>query len=375
LAEEATTVSEPALLRDVEPIRTLARLPLLTTSAAKAYRSCARLFFFSYDQGWRTLFEPPALGFGKLGHRGLEAWNLEAMRSPRDLPARLDAALDAMAAHPLDEYEMSRATALLTGYHARWADTDMEVLAVERQFATALLNPETGAPSRTWRLGGKIDAVVRFEGRVLVMEHKTSSEDISAGSDYRQRLILDSQVSNYLVGARALGFDVKGCLYDVIGKPGQRPSAVPILDIDGVKMVHDSSGQRVRTKDGKKWRESASAAEGYVLQTRPETADEYLDRIASAVAADPDRYFQRFPVVRLADEEREAAFDVWQVGSQIRESRRLRAWPRNPGNCKSYGRTCAYLEVCLGTASIDDPLRFRKAESVNEELEEEKKEQ
>jgi len=245
------------------------------------------------------------------------------------------------------------------------------VVGVEVEFATELRNPNTGAASRTWRLGGKIDAIVRDtrDGRVLLVEHKTSSEDITPGSDYWKRLRMDGQVSVYFAGARqALGIDVAGCLYDVLLKPAQRPGQVPLVDADGVKIVHDASGQRVKTKDGKKWRESASTAEGFVLQTRPETPEEFRARLVEAMAADPVKYFARGEVVRLEAEMDEALFDIWQTGQQLREAQLAQRCPRNPDACVRYGKTCEFFDVCTGAASLDDPTRFTRSTNVHPEL-------
>src|SRR3990167_5857191 len=134
----------------------------------------------------------------------------------------MSVALDTMTA--LDSFELGRARALLCGYDARWLDEAIETLAVEREFTVPLINPPTGAPSRTFVLSGKIDAIARFaDGRTVIVEHKTSSEDISPGSEYWRRLTLDTQISAYYLGARSLGFEVDGCLYDVLGKPALRP--------------------------------------------------------------------------------------------------------------------------------------------------------
>lgn len=334
-------------------------LPLLTTSAAKKYRACPRAYYFGYELGARPIAHDPALRFGTLGHTGLEAWWLAAKADLRRVEW-LDAALAAVREHEqTNPFELAKAEALMIGYHAAWADEPYEVLAVERQFRAPLINPETGAPSRTWMLGGKLDVVVRRGYDVLLVEHKTSSEDFSAGSEYRQRLILDSQVSNYFVGTRALGYQITGCLYDVIGKPGQRPlKATPPEDRKYTKPTKANPAPRL-----------------YAAQREhDETPEEYQARILAAIEADPQRYFQRFPIVRLAEEEREAAFDLWQTASQIRESRRAGAWPRNSNSCRMYGRACSFLEVCTGTASIDDATRFRRVENVNEELSEESRE-
>lgn len=329
-------------------------LPLLTTSAAKQYRACPRMYWLSSEQGYRSAFDDPNRAFGTLKHRGLEAWWTERMSRPTDPDAWLRVALSEIARQSRDDFDHEKALALMVGYHAMWADEPMEVLAVERQFQTDLRNPATSGVSKTWGFGGKIDAIVRIDGEVWIVEHKTSSEDFSSGSDYRIRLQLDHQVSNYIAGARSLGFDPKGCIYDVIGKPGQKPlKATPE---EARKYTKPTKTEPSRLYAGQRLDDESPA--------------EYGARIAASILESPEKFFARWPVVRLADEEREAAFDLWQCGVQIRESRAANAWPRNPDACKRYGRSCDYLAACAGHASLEDPMRFRKAEKRNEELEE-----
>lgn len=270
----------------------------------------------------------------------------------------------------LDPFDLARAETMLVGYSARWYDEPYEVLAVEAEFNAPLRNPQTGAESRTFRLGGKIDVIVRDrrDDRVLNVEHKSSSEDITAGSFYWRRLTLNTQISTYVVGARELGHEINGTLFDVLGKPQLRPSDVPLVDDSGVKIVLDAGGVRVRTKDGKKWRETADSAQGYVLQTRPETVDEFRARLELAIAEEPERYYRRGIVVRLEDEEREAAYDAWQTATIIRESRAAGRFPRNPDSCQQYGSPCAYFPVCSKQASLDDASRYVRDERLHSEL-------
>jgi hypothetical protein len=272
-----------------------------------------------------------------------------------------------------DPFELARAQAMLCGYDARWAD-DMdryEVLGVELEFAAPLVNPLTRAPSRTWRIGGKLDVLVRdvVDDRNLVVEHKTASGEVGPGSEYARRLRMDGQVSLYFDGAAALGHEAQACLYDVLSKPALRPKDIPVLDEAGVKIVLDANGERVRTKDGKKWRETADTAAGFVLQTRQEKPEEYLARLVDAIAEDPNGYFQRLEVVRHEQELSEAQHDVWQLGKQVRESDLAGRYPRNPDACVRYGQTCAFFDVCTGAASLDDPSRFRRSDVYHPELE------
>jgi hypothetical protein len=343
-------------------------MQLITSSRLKDARACPRLHRIRYELGYRPAEEPEALRFGTLGHEGLKAW-WEAQGD------RLEATLTAIrtATHAEAEpdlFALAKAEAMLTGYDARWKAEPYEVLAVEVPFETELRNPMTGRPSQTWRLAGKIDAIVRDlrDGRVLVVEHKTATGDISPGSEYWRRLRMDGQVSVYFEGARALGYDVAGCLYDVLGKPAHRPSDIPVLDDQGVKVVLDASGQRVRTKDGKKWRQTADTELGYVLQTRPEEPQEYQARLMTVIAEAPMNYFQRGEVARLEEEMKDALYDVWQTAQAIRESELSGRHPRNPDACVRYGRTCPFFDACTGVASLEDPLRFRRVGSAHPEL-------
>lgn len=208
---------------------------------------------------------------------------------------------------------------------------------------------------------------------LCIIEHKSTSEDITVGSDYWKRLRLDPQISNYFVGARSLGFEPEECLYDVVRKPGIRPSNVPLVDGDGVKIVLDANGERVRTKDGKKFRETGDTAQGYVLQTRLETADEYRLRLREDIAMNPARYYARGQIVRLEEDEKDAGFDVWQTAREIREAELTNRWPRNPDACLRYGRTCDFFAVCTREGRLDDATHFRKKEGKHSELEDDGK--
>lgn len=322
-------------------------LPLITNSELTAFRRCALEHHYGYELGVRPLgADPESLRFGSLFHVGLEAWWL-AYQHPGE---QLTAALEAMRPHALDDYDFARAECLMRGYDARWAGAeDIEVIAVEQQFTTELRNPLTGAKSRTYQLAGKLDALVlnRGDGRVYVVEHKTSSEDIGPGSQYWERLRIDAQISTYFAGARALGHEPAGCLYDVIAKSRHAP----------LKATPEES--RKYTKDGRLYANQ---------RDRDESAEEYGVRLAEVICAEPDRYYRRGFVVRLPDEEREAAYDAWQTARLMREARAAGIYPRNVSSCERYGRMCGYFPVCTHAASLDDATMYQRVDNIHPEL-------
>lgn len=316
---------------------TTSRLPIITTTEIRTYKRCREEHRLAYVRGFRPLKREQPLAFGSVVHAGLESW------WRHHDPER---ALAAARAHEdfadLDPWEAIRLEVMLAGYHVRWieAAADWETLHVEASFFAL----RTG-----YKLGGKLDAVARHRptGRVAVVEHKTSSEDVSAGSTYWRRLTLDDQVGIYVEGLQALGLRADLVLYDVLVKPSREPLlATPV------------EARRYR-KDG-----GLYAAQ----REHDESPDDYRARLLDYVAERPDEHFRRAEVVRLDHEREQARRDVHRVAQDILRTDPSEPEPKSPDACKRYGRLCPYFEVCLGEADLDDPTRFRRAKNPHEEL-------
>lgn len=189
-------------------------------------------------------------------------------------------------------------------------------------------------------------------GRAFIIDHKTTSSDIGDGSAFWNRLRMDAQLSTYLVGARALGFDPVGAVWDVIHKPSVKPLKATPVD------------ERKYTKATKTQPSRLYASQAEV----DEPLDEYRARLAADIAARPDAYYKRGFIVRTLDEERAAAFDAWGVGMSIEHSALTASWPRTPAACERYGSLCPYFDVCTGAASLDDGTRYRRTRGAHEEL-------
>jgi hypothetical protein len=224
--------------------------------------------------------------------------------------------------------------------------------------------------------------------RVLNVEHKSTSLEIGQGSSYWRRLLLDGQVSTYKTGVRAFGYEPVGTLYDVVRKVQLRPQLATPVEERKYTQPKDRACKECKKKNPTPAPHVEKVGEGddardvacidgrivtdpggklYAnLRERDETPDEYRERVRADIAANPDKYFQRGLVVRLEQEERDAAKDAWELARQIRDSQLEGRWPRNPEACDSYGAMCAFWSVCTGETTIDDPTRFRDAEQHQE---------
>lgn len=290
---------------------------LLTNSRLKAKRMCPRYHHFRYVKGYASARKSDALSFGSAFHLGMEHYW-------RDEPLPLAALL-------ADEYDEAALRALLAGYEARWAQEDekYETVAVEAEFRTPFIHPVTETENPEWLLAGKLDLVIRDRetGEVLVGEHKTSSEDISFGSPYWQRLSLDSQILVYTVGARALGYTNAATLYDVAYKPRQRPR-------------------------------------------KGESPEAYRARIMAEIAEAPQRYYARCRLTRFPGEVQSALMDAWDWSERMSADMRVGVHPRNPDACFKYGRACEFHDVCVGSEHLDNAEKFVLLDNPNPELSE-----
>lgn len=325
-------------------------LAVLSNSALACYRECPRKFKYRYKMLRRPRRADEALRFGSFFHCGLNAW----WSCDGDAGDKLACAVEAMRARAeekpedADPFELVKAEELMLGYSARWGNEAYETVAVEKVFDVPLVNPDTGATSKTYRLSGAIDVIARRHGKVYHVEHKTTASDISPGTDYWRKVsALDPQVSTYQAAMKAIGIEASETLYDVIRKVGLRP----------LKATPEES--RKYTKDGLLYKTQRLADEG---------PEEFRERVRAAIAEDPAKHFARGPVVRLEDDEREHAGDVWMTAAMIRESENVGRFPRSPGACERFHRLCSYFDVCSGVASIDDDQLFRTAETPHEEL-------
>lgn len=318
-------------------------MELLTASRMSTMLSCPRRHYWRYECGLRRVESAEALRFGSAWHKAMEALG-EGMEVETAYVVALGDAPE------IDELAAATLWGMLAGYWQRYGlDRSVTILHREVEFAT----PIDG--SRTFSAAGKIDGLGQMaDGRLALVEHKTTSYSLEPDSDYWLRLRADPQIMQYVTAARALGWDIATVVYDVARKPQIAPRAVPMVDSDGAKIVLDAQGERVMKKDGTP-RETGDTAKGYTLQTRGETPAEFGERLLHDTIARPEFYFARREVPVLSDDLEEFLDLRVQVGRMIldrrAQQRKLdaatpwRAWPRHVSSWQCSG--CEYAGFCL----------------------------
>lgn len=324
---------------------------LLTHSSKRQFQKCQYSYYLRHVLMLSRAEEAQALRMGSAVHAGAEVF-ARGGSSEEAVAAATEVYGQAPSwAGPEWSYEGVAVACLVTGYGWYYGEQPLTYQAVEQTLTAPIRNPDTGRPSQTFQLGGKVDGIVTgIEGQPCLLERKTSSEDVSEGSKYRMRLRLDPQVSTYLLLARANGIELTTAYYDVIVKPGMRP----------LKATPEES--RKYTKDGRLYANQREA---------DETPEEWSERLFSDVLERPARYYCRFEVPRLEDDLRDAAQDLWQVAQALGDAYRRERWPRTVDRHCDY---CEFASLCLNSVRVEKdgepPAGFIRRESQHPELEE-----
>lgn len=367
----------------------------MTHSRMQSFKLCRKKHYWEYEVGMRKELDAKALRMGSAGHEGLDVFKKTGDAQQAILTVAKWYFLQPDSISSWDWLiESETVQTLVAGYCWHWEQSPLSVISSEESFRFPLRNPHTERPSQLFERAGKIDGVVLQDNRCLVLEHKFIGEDIAPGSSYWDRLKLDQQCTNYLDAARNLGHNAVGVLYDLIRKPTIKPTIVPILDDDGLKIVLDQDGNRVRrgsaaTKKCKfcegvdlsggcscklgPWRQSPDKQKGFFLKSRQMTPSEWSNRLLKDISERPDWYYQRQEVTRLEGDVDMFLHEVWDVQQAIRTAQKTGSWYRtvNLGSC-TY---CPFFGLCVdrdptntATPPHKFPEGFVKLDDVHPEL-------
>ncbi len=303
-------------------------LSRLTATRLATLRACPRQHYYRYELGLSRIKDAAALRLGSAFHAGLEARNKGASAEDAIAQATAGYARIPEWSDPV-EWAVERETveALLAGHFWRYEKDDIEIIASEIVFDLPLVNPDSGAKSRTFCLAGKIDGIAELaDQRVAVLEYKTCSEDIGPDSDYWLRLRCDLQISQYVLAARAIGYDIATVLYDVTRKP------------------------TIRLR-------------------KEETPEEFGERLLQDIGDRPDYYYQRREIPRLEDNLIEFQSELWQQATQLIESRYRERWFRNVSRMTC--SMCQFSELCFQRIQVNPdapPAGYEILSDVHPEL-------
>ena len=302
---------------------------VLTYSALNTFRNCPRKYQLRYIECLRRPERPEALAFGSVIHDALERWHKLQGETNRLLKVldRIDEQFPDRDHDPAIRRIWHLARAMFEGYAARYPSESFEIIEVEKEFTAPIINPDTGRASQTFVIAGKADGIVRLDGDLYLLEHKTAS---NITSDYLDRLWTDTQIALYSHYLRQLGYPIVGVIYNVLLKTRLKQHQGETLEeYEERRAVLAARNKTGRSKARRKLPESD-------VEFRARLADWY----AQPEAFHRERIYLSEDRMALLTEE------VWQITQQYLDAKRRGKWLLNTSQCFSFQRACEYLPYC-----------------------------
>ena len=319
-----------------------------TYSMWSSFRNCRKATELRYLRHLVPLERDRNLHFGSISHECLQAWHVR-----RDL-AEVLALIDRLCPDRIQDENQRRdwhlATAMMTAYAARYATEDFEVIGLEQNFEGPIVNPATGAASRSFVLAGKVDGIVRIGGEHYLLEHKTAAQ---VDGDYLERLWTDFQITIYAhYIEETMGIPITGILYNVLVKA----------------KLQQGKGETEEEFQARRAELLAKSKTGKTTAKRrlPESAEEFQARLAEKYA-DP-AMFHREMLYLSRDRFEILRSELWELTQAFLDARRRGVFYQNTAFCFNYQRPCAYFALCRSNFNPNVIENFYQRVPPNVEL-------
>jgi hypothetical protein len=278
----------------------------------------------------------------------LQSWHRR--RDLTEVLARIDRLCPSRLQDESQRRDWHLATAMMKGYAARYPGEEFEVIGLERSFQGPIINPATGAASRSFVLAGKVDGVVRVGSDHFLLEHKTASQ---LDADYLERLWTDFQITLYAYYVeQALGIPITGVIYNILVKA----------------KLQQGKGETEEEFQTRRAELLAKSKTGKTTAKRklPETDEEFQQRLAEKYA-EPGMFHRemlylsrdRFEILRS---------ELWELTQAFLDARRRGVFYQNTSFCFNYHRPCAYFALCRSNGNPNVLENFYQRVAPNEEL-------
>lgn len=327
---------------------------ILTYSSLRQFRDCRKMYFWRFIEYLVPAERPHVLSFGTLVHKGLKVWH-----ETHDLH-QVFRFLSSESANRINDPRLQRdyllARAMLRGYSIRYPVEPYEIMELEKVFMVEIVNPETGAPSRTFQLGCRIDGLCRDDRGAWLREYKTAG---TIDASYLERLWTDFQIILYTrIVQEVLGIRLEGVLYDILLKPRIQQKVGETEQ----EFEERRAALLAKSKTGK------TSAERWL----PESDEHFETRLDDRLAQ-PDAYHRE---ALITDDQRvqEIQAELWELTQQLLICRRKGIWYQNTSFCFHYQRPCAYFPLCRSGGSELVKEQLYRIEPPHEELREDEEE-
>jgi hypothetical protein len=304
-----------------------------TYSMWSQFRNCRRACQLRYLENLVSLNKNKNLYFGSIIHRCLEIWHRD--RDLEKVFEFINTTYPGRSQNRDQRRDWHLSTALMRGYVNRYPQEEFQVIELEKKFEGKIINPSTGFSSRSFKLSGKVDGIVKIENAYWLLEHKTAAQ---IDGSYLEKLWTDFQIILYSWYVReTLGIPVVGIIYNILVKA----------------KLQQSKGETETEFEDRRQQLIAKSKTGKTSAKRkmPETDESFQERLAVKYAE--TEMFHRETIYISRDRYDDLRAELWKLTQSFLEARRLNNFYRNTGFCFHFNRPCFYYPIC---SSSDNPI-------------------
>lgn len=413
------------------------------TNSERSSAVCPQLWLLRYGLALRPKGRVRTLDVGSFVHDGLEALfdsvnsgsHSPLMNATQAIKASKEKEIERVKSDMPDGYmfdpsasympedvekiEEAATTAirLVMAYHHHWSNDWFAIELNESTLRSAIVTPSGRASTRTC-YGGKVDKVVKYGGRRFIIEHKTTSRDLSAWVELNRR---SQQALGYHYLLQRNGAEVDGIIFDLIqSKPPKSWDSLTALK-DGSRLskqaglpwvtardfafavfnLHGQNDQCRLPNTGDKDADDRAYISMVVNSSKkPEAIEWYLSTYDDLMARDKSGHWFRREVVLFEKSEADRfATELYHDATRIRRWKETTKpyrdkiasadpsqlpelvesalanigadFPRQPSVCWRYNSLCRYASLCGSHSRWDvESFSFEPAKGGHSELDE-----
>lgn len=296
----------------------------------------------------------------RLEHDGATSEALDvgsAWHEAFDAQARGENPYDAIIESAPSELWAQKLARLFAAYAWYWKDDPFEIVAAEEEFDVVLLEGV--------QLRGKKDArICLADGRVGLLERKTTGDSIDGDADYWKRLRLDTQVGIYALATEDRPAFI---LYDVVRKPTINPKGITKADAKRMTTEVEKAGFALYYGEPVQPDELATA-----IAEDKESLSMYGARLTADIGDRPSYYFGRREVPRTSADYQTLVDNVQAQIDLLCYAEEKELMHRNPNACEDFGG-CEFFALCSHNVRPTSqnpfvPQGFRRREQTHPEL-------
>lgn len=302
-----------------------------TYSMWRLFRDCRMAFKWRYIDQLIPLQKDKNLSFGSTIHECLRLWHDK--KNIQLVNAYIDKVYFNRTQDEKAKADWHLARAMMNAYVKKYPKEEFDVIALEKKFEGQIINPETGAPSRSFLLAGKVDGLVTIDGKYYLLEHKTAS---ILDASYLEKLWCDFQIilySWYL--EQTLGIKITGIIYNILVKT----------------RISQSKGETEEEYQERCAELIAKSKSGKTSAKRkmPESDEAFSTRLDEKYSE--SEMFHREMLYISRDQFDELRIELWELSKSLLEARRRQMFYRNTSYCYHHNKPCPYFELCKSGGS------------------------